>query len=221
MDEKNRKKEPIPPLNFSSLMLPFHTQARSNNNKIFDASCPIVLKLQKDIKNAYENGENIFIFGKKDHPEVVGLMAQTNNKAVVFENLETLRKVRLPASLTLFSQTTKSLDKFHQAVDFLQKQGIDISVRDTICRQVSNREHELKTFSKQHNKIVFIAGKNSSNGKVLHNICKQYNPDSYFISSVKELDNRWFKKEDTVGICGATSTPLWQMKQVKEAIEAL
>lgn len=198
-----------------------YIKARSNNNKIFDASCPIVLKLQRDIKKAYDKGENIFIFGKKDHPEVIGLMAQTNNEAVVFEEPGDLQNRSLPDSITLFSQTTKSLEKFHQAVDYLKKRGIDVSVRDTICRQVANREHELKTFSKKHDKIVFIAGKNSSNGRVLHSICKQYNKHSYFISSTGEIEAGWFTPGESVGVCGATSTPQWLLENVKKKLETL
>lgn len=198
-----------------------YKKVRMNNNKIYDASCPIVLNLQKAIKNAFENGENIFIYGKKDHPEVIGLMAQTNNQAVVFEDPETLKHTKLPGTLTLFSQTTKSLDKFHQAVDYLNQRGVDVSVRDTICRQVANREHELKTFSKKHDKIVFIAGKNSSNGKVLHSICKQYNENSYFVSSTNEIDSSWFNPGETVGVCGATSTPQWLLEDVKKKLENL
>ena len=193
--------------------------ARKNNNTIMDATCPIVLKLQRDIKKAFLNQENIFIFGKPTHPEVLGLNAQTNNKAVIFEDPVELDKKELPDKLTLFSQTTKSLEKFHQAVNYLKSREVDVTVRDTICRQVSNREHELRTFSKNHDKVVFVAGKNSSNGRVLFNICKKYNPESYFVSSDEEIEKQWFSKEDFVGICGATSTPQWLLERVKEKLE--
>jgi 4-hydroxy-3-methylbut-2-enyl diphosphate reductase len=195
--------------------------ARKNNNQVFDATCPIVLKLQRDIKKAYDNDEQVFIFGKPTHPEVIGLSAQTNDEAIIFESPEELKDIDIPESLTLFSQTTKSLDEFYRAVEFLREKGIDVNVKDTICRQVANREHELKTFSKQNDKIVFVAGKNSSNGKVLYNICRKYNSSSYFISSPKELREVWFKANDTVGVCGATSTPQWLLEQVKEKLESL
>ncbi len=198
-----------------------YEKARKNNNILVDASCPIVLKLQRDIKEAYLKGKNIYIFGKPEHPEVIGLKAQTNEKAFVFQHPEELENMNHPESLTLFSQTTRSPEQFHRAVAILKEKGIDVKVKDTICRQVSNREHELKTFSKRHDKIVFVAGKHSSNGKVLYNICKKYNPKSYFISQSEELRREWFAKNDSVGLCGATSTPQWLLEQVQEKLEKL
>ena len=195
--------------------------AREHNNVIVDASCPIILKLQKDVKQAWLNGENVYIFGKHNHPETIGLCGQTNNEAVVFETLEEIKEKQIPDKLTLFSQTTKSLKAFYDVVEYLENKRIEVNVKDTICRQVSNREYELKEFSRTHDKIVFIAGKHSSNGKVLYQVCKEINPNSYFITSPKEIQPEWFINNEFVGICGATSTPQWQMEQVKETVEAL
>jgi len=198
-----------------------YIQARKKNNVIVDASCPIILKLQKDVQKSWQNGENVFLFGKHNHPETIGLCGQTNNEAVVFESLEELKTKQIPDKITLFSQTTKSLKAFYQIIDYLEDKGVDVKVKDTICRQVSNREYELKEFSRNHDKLVFVAGKNSSNGKVLFEVCKSINPYSHFITSANEIQPEWFTPNEKVGICGATSTPLWQMEQVKEAIEAL
>jgi len=195
--------------------------ARKKNNVIVDASCPIILKLQKDVQKSWQNEENVFLFGKHNHPETVGLCGQTNNEAIVFESLEELKTKKIPEKITLFSQTTKSLKTFYEIIDYLENQGIEVKVKDTICRQVSNREHELKEFSRNNDRIVFIAGKNSSNGRVLFEVCKGINHHSHFITSATEIQPNWFSQNEKVGICGATSTPLWQMEQVKEAIEGL
>jgi 4-hydroxy-3-methylbut-2-enyl diphosphate reductase len=196
-----------------------YQKALINNNHIIDATCPIVIKLQRDIKKAYINGENIFIYGKPDHPEVIGLVAQTDGHAVVFESLQELKNIPLPDKLTLFSQTTRSLTKFYEIEEYLKEKGILVNKQDTICRQVANREDELKAFSKKHDKIIFVAGKNSSNGKILYQVCKKNNSASYFITDPRELKTSWFKEEDTVGVCGATSTPHWLLETVKEEIK--
>jgi 4-hydroxy-3-methylbut-2-enyl diphosphate reductase len=196
--------------------------ARHNKNKIIDATCPTIIRLQKLIKEAYKNNENIFIFGKHNHPEIIGLTGQIDNKATVFENLDELKKINgLPEELTLFSQTTKDINSFLEIVDFLKSKGVNFKVHNTICKKVYNRQKEIKPFALNHNKIVLIAGKNSSNGKVLYNECKKYNPDSYFISSIKEIEKKWFARNDSVGICGATSTPMWLMKDVENYLKSL
>ncbi len=195
--------------------------ARSHENRVVDATCPIVLKLQRDIKKSWQGNENIFIFGKSDHPEVKGLNGQTNNQAVIFQSLDELKDINLPHELTLFSQTTMNLDAFYTIVEYLKHQGIDVEVRDTICRQVSNRKHELETFSRFHDRIVFVAGKNSSNGKALYHICRQQNPNTHFVSTTGELQREWFRNGESIGICGATSTPHWLLEKVKTAVEAL
>jgi len=193
--------------------------ALENNLTLIDASCPVVLKLQNRIKNSHDDQEQILIFGKHGHAEVIGLQGQTDGKAIVFQDLAELDNVALPSKFTLYSQTTKSVDKFYHIKDQLLSRGYEVKANDTICRQVSNRYEELENFVSHYDKIVFVSGKKSSNGKVLYDVCKKYNDNSYFISNVEELDQNWFKENDKVGICGATSTPMWLMEKVKAELE--
>jgi len=192
--------------------------AINNNLTLIDASCPVVLKLQNRIKNSYDKDETIYIYGKHGHAEVIGLLGQTSNKAIVFQDISELDIPSLPRSITLYSQTTKSTDKFYEINKILRDNGITINTNDTICRQVSNRDKELRDFSSKFDHIVFVSGTKSSNGKVLFNVCKEKNPNTYFISNPDEVDPSWFKENQSVGICGATSTPMWLMEQVKERI---
>jgi 4-hydroxy-3-methylbut-2-enyl diphosphate reductase len=189
-----------------------------NDLELIDASCPVVLKLQNRIKNSFDKKEEIYIYGKHGHAEVAGLLGQTNNKAVVFQDLNELEIEKLPRDLTLYSQTTKSTDQFYQIKKKLEEAGILVNANDTICRQVSNRDKELREFAAKFNKIIFVSGTKSSNGKVLYRVCKDKNPHTYFISQPEELDRSWFREGDTVGICGATSTPLWLMQTVEEKL---
>jgi len=195
--------------------------ALANNLTLIDASCPVVLKLQNRIKNSHDDDEQILIFGKHGHAEVIGLQGQTDGKALVFMDIAELDNVELPSKFTLYSQTTKSVDKFYQIKDELIKRGYEVKANDTICRQVSNRYEELEEFVKDFDRIIFVSGKKSSNGKVLYDVCKKYNDESYFISNVEELDKDWFQPNDRVGICGATSTPMWLMENVKAQLEKL
>lgn len=197
-----------------------YKMALANNIILIDASCPVVLKLQNRIKNSYDNKEKVLIFGKHGHAEVIGLQGQTNNSALVFQNIAELEDVDLPDKITLYSQTTKSTEKFYQIKDELISRGYDIKANDTICRQVSNRDEDLRTFVKGFDYVVFVSGKKSSNGKVLFEVCRQYNPNTYFISNEKELNKEMFNPGNSVGICGATSTPMWLMEKVKSALEA-
>lgn len=194
--------------------------ALENNITLIDASCPVVLKLQNRIKNSHDDNEKILIFGKHGHAEVIGLQGQTNNEAIVFQDINELEDVNLPNRFTLYSQTTKSTDKFYKIKDELINRGFEVKANDTICRQVSNRDEELRNFVQNFDKIIFVSGKKSSNGKVLFEVCRQYNPDTYFISKPEELSSSMFNPEDKVGICGATSTPMWLMEQVKQALES-
>ena len=194
--------------------------ALENNLTLIDASCPVVLKLQNRIKSSHEEAEQILIFGKHGHAEVIGLLGQTDGKAIVFQDIAELDDVVLPKKFTLYSQTTKSTDKFYQIKNELINRGFDVKANDTICRQVSNRYSELELFVANYDKIIFVSGKKSSNGKVLYDVCKKFNEQSYFVSSVEELDESWFGENDSVGICGATSTPMWLMENVKIAVEA-
>ncbi|ETZ24254.1 4-hydroxy-3-methylbut-2-enyl diphosphate reductase [Pedobacter sp. V48] len=193
--------------------------ALENELTLIDASCPVVLKLQNRIKNSHDDEEQILIFGKHGHAEVVGLQGQTDGKAIVFQDLAELDHVDLPSKFTLYSQTTKSTDKFYQIKDELISRGYDIKANDTICRQVSNRYTDLEKFVVNYDKIIFVSGKKSSNGKVLYDVCKKYNDNSYFISNIEEIDFNWFSPKDKVGICGATSTPMWLMEEVKAFLQ--
>ncbi|WP_099365390.1 4-hydroxy-3-methylbut-2-enyl diphosphate reductase [Sphingobacterium sp. 1.A.4] len=194
--------------------------ALENNITLIDASCPVVLKLQNRIKTSHDDREKILIFGKHGHAEVIGLSGQTNNEAIVFQDIDELDNVELPHSFTLYSQTTKSVDRFYAIKDELIRRGYQVKANDTICRQVSNRYEDLGTFAQQYDKIIFVSGKKSSNGKVLFDICRQVNPNTVFISDPAELEPGLFSDNQTVGVCGATSTPMWLMKKVKETIES-
>jgi 4-hydroxy-3-methylbut-2-enyl diphosphate reductase len=193
--------------------------ALENNITLIDASCPVVLKLQNRIKTSHDANEKILIFGKHGHAEVVGLQGQTNNEALVFQDIAELDNVELSHNITLYSQTTKSMEKFYNIKDQLLERGYDLKANDTICRQVSNRDQDLPKFVSKFDKIVFVSGKKSSNGKVLFEVCRKHNPNTYFISSVKELQNTMFSPADKVGIAGATSTPMWLMQEVKAELE--
>jgi 4-hydroxy-3-methylbut-2-enyl diphosphate reductase len=193
--------------------------ALENNITLIDASCPVVLKLQNRVKNSYDNKEKVLLFGKHGHAEVIGLQGQTNNDALVFQDMSELDDIDLPQKFTLYSQTTKSTAKFYEIKDELIRRGYDIKANDTICRQVSSRDEDLRKFVVNYDHIVFVSGKKSSNGKVLFEVCKSINPNTYFVSSEEELSKETFKPDDTIGICGATSTPLWLMQKVKAVLE--
>lgn len=195
--------------------------ALNNNLTLIDASCPVVLKLQNRVKNSYDADKQILIFGKHGHAEVIGLQGQTDGNAIIFQDIAELDAVTLPNKFTLYSQTTKSVDKFYQIKEELISRGYEVEANDTICRQVSNRYSELENFVANYDKIIFVSGKKSSNGKVLYDVCKKYNPNSYFISSVEDLNESWFTLDDKIGICGATSTPMWLMENVKTKLESI
>ncbi len=154
--------------------------------------CPVVLKLQNRIKSSFDSNEKILIFGKHGHAEVIGLQGQTNNEALVFQDIAELDNVELPHNITLYSQTTKSMEKFYGVKDELLARGYSLKANDTICRQVSNRDKDLPKFVKQFDKIVFVSGRKSSNGKVLYEVCLKNNPNTFFISSASELDKALF-----------------------------
>lgn len=192
--------------------------ALQNNLTLIDASCPVVLKLQNRIKTSYDKDNHIFIYGKHGHAEVLGLLGQTNNKAVVFESIEELLQHELPSKVTLYSQTTKSTESFYNIKNQLEAKGYEVETNDTICRQVSNRDKELRKFASKFDKVIFVSGTKSSNGKVLYQVCKNTNPNTYFISKAEELQPEWFNAGENVGICGATSTPMWLMEQVRDEL---
>ncbi len=193
--------------------------ALENNISLIDASCPVVLKLQNRVKTSFDQDEKILIYGKHGHAEVVGLQGQTKGEAIVFQDIAELDGVELPGRFTLYSQTTKSVDKFYAIKDELLNRGYEVKANDTICRQVSNRYEDLGDFARKFDKVVFVSGKKSSNGRVLYEVCLKHNPNSYFVSDPSELKPEQFHHGDTVGVCGATSTPMWLMEQVKAALE--
>lgn len=195
--------------------------ALQNNLQLIDASCPVVLKLQNRIRNSHEDNEQVLIYGKKDHAEVIALRAQTGDKAKVFMDVSELDLDSLPKNVTLYSQTTKSKVKFYEITKQLKAAGIEVKAHDTICRQVSNREEELRDFARQFDIVIFVSGKKSSNGKMLYSICKEVNERTHFVINRNELLPSWFKPGDKVGICGATSTPQWLMEEVKTALERI
>ena len=206
--------------------------ALKNNIQLLDASCPVVLKLQNQIKGGYEqikqiNGQ-VIIFGKEGHAEVVGLLGQTNNNAIIVASVKDLDKIDFNKSIYIYSQTTKSPKAYQQITLEIEKRvkmtantNIKYLVNDTLCRQVSGREPQLKRFSNMNDVIIFVSGRKSSNGKMLYQSCKDENHNSYFISDVDELKSDWFIGANSVGICGATSTPRWLMESIEEAIQKI
>ena len=214
--------------------------AQQNNIEVIDASCPVVLKLQKRIRDTYEmlhgniQGAQIVIFGQKGHAEVIGLEGQTNNTAIVIENVADLSKVDMTKPIYLFSQTTKSVEEFHAIVKAIEaNRQISEEARsieaifeyhDTICRNVANRVKRLQEFARSNDVVIFVGGKKSSNAKVLFNHCLEVNPSTVFVSSVDDVTDELMARchsVERVGICGATSTPKWLMEQVKLKIESI
>lgn len=208
--------------------------AIENNIELIDASCPVVLKLQHRVKTAFDKMEKeqgqIVIYGKKGHAEVIGLTGQTLEKAIVVMGDSDLDKIDFNRPVTLFSQTTKSTKGFYEISQKIEERikkakgeltELDYNANDSICRQVSNREPQLKKFAEDNDVILFVSGKKSSNGKALYQVCLSQNPRSYFVENETELDPEWFHFGDKVGICGATSTPMWLMEQVKSYVESM
>ena len=207
--------------------------ALKNNIELLDASCPVVLKLQHQIKEGYETIKKIdgqvIIYGKEGHAEVTGLVGQTNGEAIIVTTKEDISKIDFEKPIYIYSQTTKSPKAFQDIVDEIKKElialGKDVDlkfvVHDTLCRQVSGREPQLKAFASENDVIVFVSGTKSSNGKMLFLSCKEQNKQSYFVSDTKEIDENWFKNSNSVGICGATSTPRWLMDEVADHIKQI
>lgn len=199
--------------------------ARQNNIELIDASCPVVLGLQKKIRKKYEQGADkgiqIVIYGKRGHAEVKGLMGQTRESAIIIESKEEIDKLDFSRDISLFSQTTKPLDGFYEIGELIKarmEEGATFLFNDSICRQVSNRVPHIREFAASHDLIIFIAGEKSSNGKVLFNECMSRNPNSYLIHSPEEVNPAWLRDGISIGICGATSTPQWQMEAVAETL---
>ena len=199
--------------------------ARQNNIEIIDATCPVVLQLQKRIKRQYdENASQIVIFGKKGHAEVLGLVGQTQSNAIVIENFDEVTTLDFTRDIYLYSQTTKSLDEFHRIIDYIQSHispEATFKSFDTICRSVANRMPNISQFAAKHDLILFVCGRKSSNGKVLYNECLRVNPNTHLVEDAHEIEPSWLEGIQSVGICGATSTPRWLMEQCRDAIQQL
>ena len=205
--------------------------AQRNNIEIIDATCPVVLQLQKRIKKQYDTSliarhsslpPQIVIFGKKGHAEVLGLVGQTHGEAVVIETFDEVTRLDFTRDIYLYSQTTKSLDEFHRIIDYIQEHiapAATFKSFDTICRSVANRMPNISSFATRHDLILFVCGRKSSNGKVLFNECLRVNANSHLIEGPDEIDVAWLQGVETIGICGATSTPKWLMEQCRDALQ--
>ena len=205
--------------------------ARKNNIEIIDATCPVVLQLQRRIKKQYDSKDDeqetkgkkqIVIFGKPGHAEVLGLVGQTENNAIVIASFEDVKRLDFSRDIYLYSQTTKSIDEFQRIIRYIK---LNISPNatfksfDTICRQVANRMPSIASFAARHDLLLFVCGRKSSNGRVLFNECQRVNANSHLIEGPNEIDPSWFNDElKTIGICGATSTPKWLMEECRDAI---
>lgn len=205
--------------------------ANKNNITIIEATCPIVKRLQSKIKDTWlktkkGNGQ-VVIFGKPGHAEVVGLLGQIKNEGILVSNADDFKKIDVTRPVYLFSQTTMSVKEYINLTNILRSKmkenGIsdtenNLIINNTICGQVSNREPHLKAFARKHDAIIFVSGRESSNGKMLYSVCKSINPDTHFVSSAQEIDNAWFEGKKSVGICGATSTPKWLIENIRDII---
>jgi 4-hydroxy-3-methylbut-2-enyl diphosphate reductase len=202
--------------------------ARQNHIEIIDATCPVVLQLQKKIKRQFEANSQqpaansqIVIFGKNGHAEVLGLVGQTQSTAIVIESFEDVRKLDFSRDIYLYSQTTKSLDEFQRIIEYIrQHMSPEATFKsfDTICRNVANRMPNITQFAKRHDLVLFVCGRKSSNGRVLYNECLRVNGNTHLIEGPAEIDASWLRNVKTIGICGATSTPKWLMEQCRDAI---
>lgn len=201
--------------------------ARRNNIHIIDATCPVVLQLQKRIKHTFDTqpqDAQIVIYGKRGHAEVNGLVGQTSGKALVIENIHEIDKIDCCRPVYLYSQTTKSvkeLKKINEALTRRMTDGAQLQCYDTICRAVANRIPQIREFARRHDLILFVCGSKSSNGKILFSECLKVNPNSHLISNESEIEPQWLAGMESIGICGATSTPMWLMNNVKQALETI
>ena len=202
-----------------------YAMAKANSIDIIDATCPVVLNIQKRIKREYDSasslGKQIIIYGQKGHAEVLGLVGQTDGMAIVIESIKEIDRIDFKRDIYLYSQTTKSLDEFQLIVGTIKQRiapGVEFHYYDTICRQVSNRLSNIRAFAASHDLVFFVCGKKSSNGKVLYQECLKANPNSYHIEGSHEIDFTLIRSGQSIGICGATSTPKWLMEECKQAI---
>jgi 4-hydroxy-3-methylbut-2-enyl diphosphate reductase len=202
--------------------------AESNSIQIIDATCPVVLQLQKKIRKRYHESDitttQTIIFGKNGHAEVNGLVGQTDGTAIVIENKSDLDRLNFNKAICLFSQTTMSVDDFQEIVKEIQARinpEVEFKYYDTICRQVANRIPDIRKFASRHDLILFVAGEKSSNGKVLFAECRKANPNTLLISTPENIHLEWLAQAESIGICGATSTPKWLMEEVAQTVKSL
>lgn len=201
--------------------------ARRNGIEIIDATCPVVLALQRRIKQCHDTRRDdcrIVIYGKTGHAEVNGLVGQTDGEAIVVESESDIDNIPTDKPIELYSQTTKSIGGLREISASISSRlapGTSLITHDTICRQVSNRVDNLRNFASSHDVILFVSGVKSSNGKILYNECLNVNPRSHLISNASQIDVKWFEGAKSIGICGATSTPRWHMEQVRDSISAI
>lgn len=205
--------------------------AEENKLTIIEATCPIVKRLQSEIRETWlrtkEGDGQVVIFGKAGHAEVVGLLGQINNEGILVSGIEDFDRIDITRPVYLFSQTTMSVKEYGNLIDILRTKmeekgtfnsGKNLIIKKTICGQVSNREPHLIEFARKHDTVIFVSGRESSNGKMLYSVCKNVNPDTHFVSSPEELENSWFEGKNSVGICGATSTPKWLIENIRDII---
>lgn len=200
--------------------------ALRNNIQIIDATCPVVLSIQRRIKKEYDKEDmrdkQMVIYGKNGHAEVLGLVGQTQGEAIVIEHLEEAKQLDFNKSIRLYSQTTKSLDEFRKIVEYIKEHispDATFEYYDTICRQVANRIPNIRRFAASHELVFFVGGMKSSNGKILFHECQLVNPNSHFIDQASAIDDKLLEGVSSIGICGATSTPKWLMEEISDAIK--
>lgn len=227
--------EDIPTLEGKRMLIRAHGEppktyalAKECGVEIIDATCPVVAALQRKVKKAYEEmekvGGSVVILGKRGHAEVVGLTGQVDEKAIVVECEKDLEQVDFSRPIYFLSQTTQSVEKFNLLAEKMLSRLADekkLTADDTICRRVSSREEHLREFASKHDVVIFVCGRKSSNGKVLYNICCEENERAYNIEEASELQREWFDGVESVGICGATSTPKWLMEEIASAIASI
>lgn len=230
--------EDLPKLKGAKVLIRAHGEPPSTYSlaeelgiELVDATCPVVWKVQERIRKFYEQGFQVVIYGKKDHAETIGLVGQTAGEAIVIKSLEEIEKVDLTRKTVLFSQTTMEKETFYKlkaefekrikdlVVDSFEEEAVEFHAKDTICGQVYGRDKKLREYAAQNDIMIFVAGHNSSNGKVLYRICKESNPRTYFVEKASELRREWFEGVESVGISGSTSTPQWLMEEIRRKIE--
>lgn len=195
-----------------------YEMSRLSGARLVDATCPVVKKLQERVKKSHDRGETIIIYGKPGHPEVAGIVGQVNGDAIVADRPETLSPETLPENLTLYSQTTMPAEGLRKLARWLEQHGKEVKLHNTVCRRVSGRVREVEQFARKKDVILFVGGKNSSNSRHLFNISRRVNPRTHFIEDPGEVQPKWFRSGDQVGVTGGTSTPVWLLEEIAGAV---